>query len=292
MSRVLGLGLMAAVSLVSASAFAAKPQTEPQKLGYIIGMDIGASLKTQGSEIDLDALFDAIRTTYTGGTPELTPEEAATIREAFIAQRRAAAEAEQATAGAANAAAGEKFLLENRSKEGVVVTESGLQYKVVKMGEGPKPTATDKVTVHYKGTLLNGEEFDSSYARGEPVNFVLNQVIPGWTEGVQLMPVGSTFSIASRSKCIAYRGASNSMADLKYASRRAAQSGAGCMSSTRWGENCSPAHLRASASALASNPSRLAAGTRGVPPAKVRCRQKPESVSSNCGRVASLTTRK
>ena len=82
MSRVLVLGLMAAASLISASAFAAKPQTEPQKLGYIIGMDIGASLKTQGSEIDLDSLFDAIRTTYTGGTPELTPEEAATIREA------------------------------------------------------------------------------------------------------------------------------------------------------------------------------------------------------------------
>ena len=193
MSRVLVLGLMAAASLISASAFAAKPQTEPQKLGYIIGMDIGASLKTQGSEIDLDSLFDAIRTTYTGGTPELTPEEAATIREAFIAKRQAAAEAEKATAGAANAAAGEKFLLENRNKEGVIVTESGLQYKVVKMGDGPKPVATDKVTVHYKGTLLNGEEFDSSYARGEPVNFVLNQVIPGWTEGVQLMPVGSTF---------------------------------------------------------------------------------------------------
>jgi len=193
MSRVLVLGLMAAASLISASAFAAKPQTEPQKLGYIIGMDIGASLKTQGSEIDLDSLFNAIRTTYTGGTPELTPEEAATIREAFIAKRKAAAEAEKATAGAANAAAGEKFLLENRNKEGVIVTESGLQYKVVKMGDGPKPVATDKVTVHYKGTLLNGDEFDSSYARGEPVNFVLNQVIPGWTEGVQLMPVGSTF---------------------------------------------------------------------------------------------------
>ncbi|MSQ97999.1 MAG: FKBP-type peptidyl-prolyl cis-trans isomerase, partial [Xanthomonadales bacterium] len=193
MSRVLVLGLMAAASLISVSAFAAKPQTEPQKLGYIIGMDIGASLKTQGSEIDLDSLFDAIRTTYTGGTAELTPEEAATIREVFIAKRKAAAEAEQTTAGAANAAAGEKFLLENRNKDGVIVTESGLQYKVVKMGDGPKPTATDKVTVHYKGTLLNGKEFDSSYARGEPVNFVLNQVIPGWTEGVQLMPVGSTF---------------------------------------------------------------------------------------------------
>jgi FKBP-type peptidyl-prolyl cis-trans isomerase len=193
MSRVFVLGLLAALPLISASAFAAKPQTEPQKLGYIIGMDIGASLKTQGSEIDLDSLFDAVRTTYTGGTPELTPEEAATIREAFIAQRRAAAEAEKATAGAANAAAGEKFLLENRNKKGVIVTESGLQYEVIKLGDGPKPAATDKVTVHYKGTLLNGEEFDSSYSRGEPVNFVLNQVIPGWTEGVQLMPVGSTF---------------------------------------------------------------------------------------------------
>ncbi len=193
MSRVLVLGLMAATSLISGSAFAAKPQTEPQKLGYIIGMDIGASLKQQGSEIDLDSLFAAIRTTYEGGTPELTPEEAATIREAFIAQRKAEAEAGRAQAGAGNAAAGEKFLLENRNKEGVIVTPSGLQYKVVKMGEGPKPTATDKVTVNYKGTLLNGEEFDSSYARGEPVTFVLNQVIPGWTEGVQLMPVGSTF---------------------------------------------------------------------------------------------------
>jgi FKBP-type peptidyl-prolyl cis-trans isomerase len=193
MSRVLVLGLMAAASLISVSAFAAKPQTEPQKLGYIIGMDIGASLKQQGSEIDLDSLFDAIRTTYTGGAAELTPEEAATIREAFIAKRRAEAEAGRAEAGAANAAAGEKFLLENRNKEGIIVTESGLQYKVVKLGTGPKPAATDKVTVHYKGTLLNGEEFDSSYARGEPVNFVLNQVIPGWTEGVQLMPVGSTF---------------------------------------------------------------------------------------------------
>ena len=193
MRRILALALLAAIPLVSTSAIAAKPQTDAQKLGYIIGMDIGASLKQQGSDLDLEALFDAVRTTYSGGTPELTPEEAATIREAFIAQRRAAAEVERQGLAATNAAEGEKFLLENRVKEGVQVTASGLQYQVIEMGTGPKPAATDKVKVHYRGTLLNGEEFDSSYARGEPISFALDQVIAGWTEGVQLMPVGSKF---------------------------------------------------------------------------------------------------
>jgi FKBP-type peptidyl-prolyl cis-trans isomerase FkpA len=191
------LGLMAAsvavASLPANTSAATKLDSEAQKLGYIIGMDIGASLKQQGSEIDLDALFDAVRTTYAGETPLLTPEEAATIREAFIAKRRGEAEAEMAQTAAKNAAEGDKFLLENRTKEGVQVTASGLQYQVIDLGTGPKPAATDKVRVHYRGTLLNGEEFDSSYARGEPISFELNKVIPGWTEGVQLMPVGSKF---------------------------------------------------------------------------------------------------
>jgi len=193
MKRIPALALLAAIPLVSTSVLAAKPETEAQKLGYIIGMDIGASLKQQGSDLDLEALFDAIRTTYTGGTPELTPEEAASIREAFIAQRRAAAETERQGLASKNAAEGEKFLAENRSKEGVQVTQSGLQYQVVEMGTGPRPVATDKVKVHYRGTLLNGEEFDSSYSRGEPISFALDKVIAGWTEGVQLMPVGSKF---------------------------------------------------------------------------------------------------
>lgn len=193
MRSIFVLGLLAASTLTSGTALAAKPETEAQKLGYIIGMDIGASLKQQGSEIDLDALFDAIRATYNGETPALTPEEAANIREAFIAERRAAAETDRESQAAANAAEGDKFLLENRAKEGVIVTESGLQYQVVELGTGPMPSATDKVTVHYRGTLLNGEEFDSSYSRGEPISFQLDQVIPGWTEGVQLMPIGSKF---------------------------------------------------------------------------------------------------
>jgi len=187
------LGLLAAVG-VSANVMAASElNTEAQKLGYIIGMDIGASLKQQGSEIDLDSLFDAIRTTYEGQEPALTPEEAANIRESFIAKKRSEAEAEMSIAAAKNAAEGDKFLLDNRVKDGVKVTDSGLQYTVVDLGTGPKPSATDKVRVHYRGTLLNGEEFDSSYSRGEPISFKLNEVIPGWTEGVQLMPVGSKF---------------------------------------------------------------------------------------------------
>ena len=175
------------------SAAAAELETQAQKLSYIIGMDIGNSLQRQGTEIDLEALFDAIETTYTGGEPALTAEEAASIRETFIAERRAAAESERAEMGAENAAAGDAFLLDNRNKEGVVVTDSGLQYKVLREGDGPSPAATDRVEVHYRGTLIDGTEFDSSYARGEPITFALNQVIPGWTEGVQLMSVGSKY---------------------------------------------------------------------------------------------------
>ncbi|HLF30484.1 MAG TPA: FKBP-type peptidyl-prolyl cis-trans isomerase [Xanthomonadales bacterium] len=193
MKRIFAVGFLAVLPLLSGGAWAAKPETEAQQLGYIIGMDIGASLKQQGSDIDLNSLFEAITAVYNGQTPALTPEEAATIRESFIAQRRAAAETERQSSAAANAAEGDKFLLENRTKEGVVVTDSGLQYQVVELGTGPKPTATDMVKVHYRGTLLNGDEFDSSYARGEPISFQLDQVIPGWTEGVQLMPVGSKF---------------------------------------------------------------------------------------------------
>jgi len=193
MKRYLTLGSLMAAILLTGSVLAAELETEAQKLGYIIGMDIGSSLKEQGTDLDLDALFMAIKNTYNGEPLAMTPEEAAAIRESFVAQRRAAAEADRQSMGATNAAEGDKFLLENRTKEGVQITDSGLQYKVLEMGDGARPAATDKVTVHYRGTLLNGEEFDSSYARGEPVSFALNQVIPGWTEGVQLMPVGSKF---------------------------------------------------------------------------------------------------
>lgn len=193
MKRFLIPGALLAAALFAGNALATELETESQKLGYIIGMDIGSSLKKQGTDLDLDALFMAIKATYNDEPLAMTPEEAASIRETYIAKRRAQAEADRASMASVNAAEGDKFLLENRLKEGVQMTDSGLQYEVLEMGDGERPSATDKVTVHYRGTLLNGEEFDSSYSRGEPVTFALDQVIPGWTEGVQLMPVGSKF---------------------------------------------------------------------------------------------------
>ncbi len=193
MKRFRNFGLLLAAVMLTGTALATELETDAQKLGYIIGMDVGASLKQQGTEIDLEAVYDAIKATYNGEELAMTPEEAAAIRESFIAKRRALDKADREGLAATNAVEGDKFLLENHSKEGVLITDSGLQYKIIDMGDGPKPTATDKVKVHYRGTLLNGDEFDSSYARGEPISFMLNQVIPGWTEGVQLMPVGSKF---------------------------------------------------------------------------------------------------
>ena len=193
MKQLFTSGVLMMAVFLSGNALATELETEAQKLGYIIGMDIGASLKEQGTDLDLDTLVEAIKATYNNEPLALTPEEAASIRETFIAQRRAEAEQQRDSMGSINAAEGDKFLLENRDKEGVQVTDTGLQYKVVVMGDGAKPAASDKVTVHYRGTLLNGEEFDSSYSRNQPTSFQLDQVIPGWTEGLALMPVGSKF---------------------------------------------------------------------------------------------------
>jgi FKBP-type peptidyl-prolyl cis-trans isomerase len=187
------MGALFTTLLASGALLAAELETEEQKLGYIIGMDIGASLKEQGSELDLDSLVAAIRATYNNEPLALTPEEAASVRETFIAAKRAEADQQRESIASINATEGDKFMLANRLKEGVKMTDSGLQYQVVVMGDGAKPAASDKVTVHYRGTLLNGEEFDSSYSRNQPTSFQLNQVIAGWTEGLQLMPVGSKF---------------------------------------------------------------------------------------------------
>lgn len=193
MNNLIKTGALASALVLAGGAVAAELETDAQKLGYVFGMEIGGQLKQGGAEIDIDTLTEALRAAYEGGELALTPEQAAAIRNEYIAKRRAEAEAAQAGLAASNAAEGDKFLLENAQKEGVSVTNSGLQYQVITMGDGPKPSATDTVTVHYRGTLLNGTEFDSSYSRNQEATFGLNQVIPGWTEGLQLMPVGSKF---------------------------------------------------------------------------------------------------
>ena len=186
-------GLVLAAITFSINTWATELNTDEQKLGYIIGMDIGKSLREQGTAVDLDALIDAIRATYKGEDLAMTAEEAAAIRQEYVQKMQAAQQAESTAAGANNLAEGQKFLADNKGKEGVQTTASGLQYKVLTMGDGAKPAATDTVKVHYSGKLLDGTEFDSSYARNEPISFALNRVIPGWTEGVQLMPIGSKF---------------------------------------------------------------------------------------------------
>jgi len=186
-------GLVLVAITFSINTWATELNTDEQKLGYIIGMDIGKSLREQGTTVDLDALIDAISATYKGEDLAMTTDEAAAIRKEYVEKRQAAQHAESAATGANNLAEGQKFLVENKGKDGVKTTESGLQYKVLTMGDGAKPAATDTVKVHYSGKLLDGTEFDSSYARNEPISFALNRVIAGWTEGVQLMPVGSKF---------------------------------------------------------------------------------------------------
>lgn len=193
MRTTIKTGVLATALIFAGNALAVELETEAQKLGYVFGMEIGGQLKQGGAEVDIDTLAAALKASYNGEELALTPEEATNIRNEYIAARRAEAEAAQQNQAAANAAEGDKFLLENAQKEGVVVTDSGLQYQVMTMGDGPKPAATDTVTVHYRGTLLDGTEFDSSYSRNQEATFGLNQVIPGWTEGLQLMPVGSKY---------------------------------------------------------------------------------------------------
>jgi len=173
------------LSVVSVSCDA-KPKTDKQKVSYAIGQQIGESIKSQQMDVDVDMLARSIKDVMKGKESALTRDE---MREAMMNAQRSAEEKQTAEAEK-NKAAGQEFLEKNKSVEGVQSTESGLQYKVVQEGSGAMPKAEDMVKVHYKGTLIDGKEFDSSYTRGEPAEFPVNRVIPGWTEALQLMKVG------------------------------------------------------------------------------------------------------
>jgi FKBP-type peptidyl-prolyl cis-trans isomerase FkpA len=173
--------------------------TEQQQQSYAFGASVGAFLgkdienrKELGFEIDVDLFLGGLEDSLNGESQydEAKANEILTQLEASL---RAKQEENMKLESEKNKAESALFLAENAKKEGVTVTDSGLQYKVISMGDGTKPTAEDVVQVHYKGTLLDGTEFDSSYARNEPATFPLNRVISGWTEGLQLMPVGSKF---------------------------------------------------------------------------------------------------
>ncbi|MHC9085221.1 FKBP-type peptidyl-prolyl cis-trans isomerase [Luteimonas sp. RIT-PG2_3] len=170
-------------------------KTEQEKVAYVIGTQIGESLKPIKDDVDFDTLIKTVRATVDGKSKPLDEAEAMQVMQAFGERMQAKQQTELASQRTKNAEEGKAFLAENGKKPEVKTTASGLQYQVLTEGKGAKPAATDTVRVHYKGTLLNGETFDSSYDRNEPVQFALAQVVPGWQEGLQLMPVGSKYKL-------------------------------------------------------------------------------------------------
>ncbi len=170
-------------------------KTPKDKESYAIGLNIGKGLHKDAVDVDPAILVRGLKDALAGGKTLMTDDEAKAAMVALQADVRKKQEAKMAIVGDANKKEGDAFLAENKTKDGVVTLPSGLQYKILKEGTGPKPTAKDSVVCNYKGTLLDNTEFDSSYKRGQPATFPVGQVIKGWTEVLQLMPVGSKWEV-------------------------------------------------------------------------------------------------
>lgn len=191
--NIKALAAAGVLAFASTGLAAEQPQptlkTQNDKASYGIGRNVGTRFKHDSIDLNIEAFVQGFKDVLAGKPSAVSDEE---IKEA-LQNLGNDVKAKAAAAGEKNKKDGDEFLAQNKTKEGVKATPSGLQYKVVKEGTGASPKATDTVTVHYKGTLLNGEEFDSSYSRNEPISFPLNGVIPGWTEGLQLMKPGAKY---------------------------------------------------------------------------------------------------
>jgi len=168
---------------------------DKQKIGYSIGVSMSNNLKPFVADIDFDAFISGLRDQYKGNKLKMTEEEIQASIQKMQQTMASRQMAEQKKIADNNAALGTKFLAANKKKTGVKTTKSGLQYKVIKSGKGATPKTTDTVTTHYRGTLIDGSEFDSSYSRGKPASFPVNGVIKGWTEALQLMKVGDKWEL-------------------------------------------------------------------------------------------------
>lgn len=169
--------------------------TKKDQVSYAIGMNIGKGLARESIAVDPNVILQGLKDSMSGGKVLMTDDQAQQTLMQLQMEVRGQEEAKQKQAAIDNAKAGEAFLAKNKTQPGVVATPSGLQYKIITQGTGPKPTLNDVVTCNYKGTLIDGKEFDSSYKRGEPATFPVKGVIKGWTEALQLMPVGSKFQL-------------------------------------------------------------------------------------------------
>jgi FKBP-type peptidyl-prolyl cis-trans isomerase FklB len=170
-------------------------KTDKEKQSYAMGMNLGMGLHRQGLTLDTALVARGMRDAMNGNKTVMTEDEARAAVQQLQNEVRQKMQAKSQAEGDANHKEGETFLAANKSKEGVVTLPSGLQYKILKEGTGPKPSATDTVSCNYRGTLISGKEFDSSYKRGQPASFPVSGVIKGWTEALQLMPVGSKWQL-------------------------------------------------------------------------------------------------
>ena len=191
---IAALGILFLASQVSAEENLVL-NNQKDKVSYIIGMEIGKNFKKQSIDIDPDILTRGIKDAISGGKPLLTEQEIQENMVTFQKEMMAKQEELAKKLGGNNKKEGEAFLAENKKKDGVKTLPSGLQYKVTKAGTGKKPKLTDTVMTHYRGTLIDGTEFDSSYRRGQPVSFPVTGVIPGWTEALQLMEEGAKWQL-------------------------------------------------------------------------------------------------
>jgi FKBP-type peptidyl-prolyl cis-trans isomerase len=168
---------------------------QKDKISYALGVNVGVTLKGQSIDVDPNVLLQGVKDVLAGGKLLMTDEEVKTTLTQMQADLTARRAEKAKVEGAANKKTGDAFLAANKSKPGIVTLPSGLQYKILTQGKGPKPTANDTVVCNYRGTLIDGKEFDSSYKRGQPTTFPVIKVIPGWREALQLMPVGSKWQL-------------------------------------------------------------------------------------------------
>ena len=195
---VIRIGLLTAMVALATPVFAAEPgvpTSKEDKISYSIGVDIGTSMKRQGLELNADQMAAGLKDSLSGGKTKLSADEVKKILTDYQQELQAKAQEHEQMLAEKNKKDGEAFLAENKKKPGVKTLPSGLQYKVITDGKGPIPKASDTVTTNYKGTLIDGTEFDSSYKRGEPATFPVSGVIKGWTEALQLMKVGSKWEL-------------------------------------------------------------------------------------------------